>query len=179
MTLTEAIAPTRAALNEKYPGYSTLPEAERRLLCMAYLCDALKVRESGGNNRGQWVEAFQVAAGIGPGDPWCAAALTFASIVAEAPRPQRPLYNPAAVLGWRKWAVGEDRTVNTPTRGSIAMHQTSATTGHIGVVVRVVGPLVYSIEGNTGSGEGRSQRDGDGMYRRVRRRGFWSWGFAQ
>lgn len=179
MTLDEAINATRAALLLKYPSYWDLDPSERRLLCMAYLCDQLKVRESGGNNRGVWVEVFQTAAGIGPGDPWCAAALTFASIVAKADRPQRPTYNPAAVLGWRKWAVGEDRTVGSPTRGDIAMHQTTSTTGHIGVVVKVVGPLVYSIEGNTGSGEGGSQRDGDGMYRRVRTKGFWSWGFAR
>jgi hypothetical protein len=37
---------------------------------------------------------------------------------------------------------------------------------------------VYSIEGNTGPGESGSQRDGDGLYRRVRPRSFWSWGFA-
>jgi hypothetical protein len=178
MTLPEAINSTRAALLLKYSSYWDLAPSERRLLAMAYLCDQLKVRESGGNNRGEWVGVFQSAAGIGPGDPWCAAALTFASIVANAERPERPEDNPAAVLGWRKWAIRLEKMVSTPARGSIAMHQTTASTGHIGVVVRVVGPMVYSIEGNTGSGEGGSQRDGDGMYRRVRTKAFWSWGFA-
>lgn len=180
MTLTAALRQTRTAMQAKYASWDILPESERRLLVMAYLADEIKVRESGGNNRGEWVQALQEAAGLGSegGFAWCAAAMNFASLAAGSPFPQRPDHNPASVIGWRRWASSRDAITTAPKRGSICMHQTNATQGHIGVVVRVVGPLVYSIEGNTGPGEGGSQRDGDGLYRRVRRRGFWSWGFA-
>jgi len=174
VNLQEAITQTRAVLTKKYSGYMELPTPERRLLCMAYLADALKVREVG-NNRGKWVEIFQEAAGIGPGDPWCAAAVTFVSLVAAAPCPSE---SRGAVIGWRRWALKLGAMTSKPGRGAICMHQTSASTGHIAVVVRALGPLVYSIEGNTSSGEGGSQRDGDGLYRRVRLKSWWSWGFA-
>lgn len=173
-----SFAAVRVRMKEKYKNWDTLAVAERRLLVMAFLADEIKVRETGGNNRGRWVEAFQNSAGIGPGDPWCAAAVKFASIVAGAPSPQRPDHNPAAVFGWRLWARANEKMVITPKRGTICMHQTTASTGHIGIAVRVVGPLVYSIEGNTSAGAEGSQRDGGGLYRRVRLKRFWSWGFA-
>lgn len=180
MTLTAALRQTRTAMQAKYPSWDTLATSERRLLVMAYLADEIKVRETGGNNKGEWVEVLQEAAGLGSegGFAWCAAAVTFASLAARAEFPQRPGHNPAAVIGWRRWLSSKDAITTVPKRGSICMHQTSASQGHIGVVVRVVGPLVYSIEGNTGPGEEGSQRDGDGLYRRVRSRSFWSWGFG-
>jgi hypothetical protein len=164
----------------KYPSWGTLAPAERRLLVMAYLADEIKVREVGGNNRGKWVGVFLASVGLDEGYPWCAAAMTFASLVAEAPCPKRPEYNPAAVVGWQRWADDKDLIISgAPRRGDIAMRRTSATTGHIGVVVRVVGNFVYSIEGNTSPGDSGSQADGGGLYRRVRLRSFWSWGFAR
>lgn len=180
MSLQTAIIETRAKMLAKYPGYSNFPPAERRLLVMAYLADEVRVREVGGNNRGKWVGVFLAAVGLGEGYPWCAASMNFASQVAEAPCPKRPEYNPAAVLGWNRWADDNDTIISgAPRRGDIAMRRTSATTGHIGVVVRVVGNLVYSIEGNTSPGDSGSQADGGGLYRRVRLRSFWSWGFAR
>jgi hypothetical protein len=178
VTLDEAIEQCRAAMRAKYPSYDQLEPNERRLLCMAYLADEKRVREVGGNNRGKWVEAILESVGLGEGYPWCAAALNFASVVAVAPRPERPDYNPAAVLGWRKWAEALGKLTTSPKRGSVAMHKTTESTGHIGVVVKVLGLWVYSIEGNTSSGESGSQRDGDGLYRRVRLKKYWSWGFS-
>ena len=180
-SLSLAISATRETLRAKYQGWDHLEPAERRLLVMAYLADVLKVREVGGNNRGKWVAIFQEAAGLDPqdADPWCAAALTFASLVADAPRPKRPADNPAAVLGWLQWAKDAGKMAESPQRGDICMRRTSATTGHIGVVVRAWGLWVLSIEGNTSSGEEGSQADGGGLYRRIRLRSFWSWGFAR
>lgn len=179
MSVAPTVESVRAALKEKYPSWDELPDSERRLLCMAYLADQIKVREVGGNNRGAWVEAFLKSVGLGSGYAWCAAAVNFASLVAQSPCPKRPDFNPAAVIGWRRWLVSRDALTTSPKRGDIALHQTSATQGHIGVVVRVVGPLVYSIEGNTSAGEEGSQRDGGGLYRRVRTKAFWSWGFGK
>ena len=180
-SLSLAISATRETLRAKYQSWDHLEPAERRLLVMAYLADELKVREVGGNNRGKWVASFQEAAGLDPedADPWCAAALTFASLVAGAPCPTRPDYNPAAVIGWRRWAKALGLLTDSPGRGAICMHQTSESQGHIAVVVKVIGPLIYSIEGNTSSGDSGSQADGGGIYRRIRLKTFWSWGFAR
>ena len=179
MTLQIAIEETRVKMAAKYASWENLAPAERRLLVMAYLSDELKVRETGGNNRGHWVGIFLASVGLDEGYSWCAATLVFASMVAGAPRPKRLDYNPAAVLGWRQWAKDLGKMVDSPQRGDIAMKRTTATSGHIAVVVRTVGLWVYSIEGNTGPGEEGSQSDGGGLYRRVRLRKFWSWGFAR
>ena len=163
----------------KYPNWENLAFAERRLLVMAYLADEIKVKERGGNNRGEWVGILLESVGLDEGYSWCAAALNFASMVAGAPRPKRPTYNPAAVIGWRQWATALAKLVDAPQRGDIAMRQTGPTSGHIGTVVRAWGLWVLTLEGNTSSGEEGSQSDGGGLYRRVRLRKFWSWGFAR
>lgn len=160
---------------QKYPGYLDKPSGERVLLCMAYLADAIKVREQG-TNRGQWVEAFLDCAGVTPGNPWCASSLTFACKVANA---KHPSTGPAAVRNWQNWFGDISRRVSKPERGDICLHNAGGGKGHIGIVVKVIGPMVYSIEGNTGSGDAGSQRDGDGLYRRMRLNRFWSWGYGR
>lgn len=171
----DAIKKTRAEMIRKYPGYLDLPNGERVLLCMAYLCDAVKVKELW-TNRGFWVEVFLDSAGVAPGNPWCASALTFACKVAEVETPG----GSALVKSWMLWFRRRDKDETlSPQRGMVAMHDAGNGKGHIGIVVRVVGPFVYSIEGNTGSGPNGSQRDGDGMYRRTRLKRFWSWGFGE
>lgn len=187
MTLQEAINQTREKMRAKYSSWESLAPAERRLLVMAYLADELKIREVGGNNRGKWVGILLESVGLDEGYSWCAAALVFASLVAGAQRPTRPDYNPAAVRGWRLWAKDLGKMVDSPKRGDIAMKRTSATTGHIAVVVRAWGIWCLTIEGNTSSGNSGSQSDGGsggsnlpgGLYRRVRLRRWWSWGFAR
>jgi len=177
---TEAlIASTRKVMEQKYLNFGFMTPSERRLLVMAWLCDAVKVRESG-TNRGLYVEAFLDSAGVAPGNPWCASALRFASLVARADGPET---GAAAVVTWKNWFKNTKRTIQKPQRGDICMHETTKTTGHIGVVVSVYTVLgvtwINSIEGNTGSGPKGSQRDGDGMYRRTRLKRFWSWGFGR
>lgn len=170
---TEAlIASTRKVMEQKYPGYAKFPNGERVLLCMAWLCDAVKVRELG-TNRGEWVSAMLDSAGVAPGNPWCASALTFACKVAEV---KHPPHGAAAVRNWSQFFTEWD----TPKRGMVAMKNSGNGKGHIGIVVKVL-PLgmLWSIEGNTSSGEAGSQRDGDGLYRRLRHRRFWSWGFGE
>jgi hypothetical protein len=184
MTLQEAITQTLEKMVAKYSSWESLVFAERRLLVMAYLADELKIREVGGNNRGEWVGILLESVGLDEGYSWCAAALNFASMVAGAPRPKRPSYNPAAVIGWRQWAKAREakdlaKFVDSPRRGDIAMKRTTATSGHIGVVVRAWGIWCLTIEGNTSSGNSGSQSDGGGLYRRIRLRRWWSWGFAR
>lgn len=155
----------------KLAVWSKLPPKEAVLQCMAYLADVVKVREKGGNNRGPEVAELLKSAGLGEGYAWCAAALTFARKLAGMRVPK----GAAAVRNW----VGFLPRTNKPGRGSICYRMNpDGVTGHIGVVVAVVGPVVFSIEGNTSSGEAGSQRDGDGLYRRRRLKGFWT-GFLE
>lgn len=170
----EAIRSTRGVMIAKYPGYLDKPAGERVVLVMGWLADAVKPRESGAN-RGVWVERFLDSAGVAPGNPWCASSLTFACKVAEVGHPN----GAASVRNWDLWfrKTGHDRDI--PQRGDVCMHDSGAGKGHIGIVLKVIGPMVYSIEANTSSGEAGSQRDGDGLYRRVRLKRFWSWGFGR
>lgn len=168
------IAQVRGALEAKYLGYLKFEPEARVLLCMAYLCDSIKVHEVG-NNRGEWVEAFLDSAGVAGGNPWCASALTFACRVAVVSCPR----GPAAVRNWHEWFSAGGKLSQIPKRGMIAMHNSGGGKGHIGIVVKSIGPIVWTIEGNTSSGESGSQRDGDGLYRRTRFKGYWSWGFGE
>lgn len=175
----DLIATIRRTMNQKYPGFMDFHSGEKVVLIMAYLADAIKVREQG-TNRGQWVEAFLDCAGVAPGNPWCASSLTFACKVAGVACPPA---GPAAVRNWQNWFGDIGRRVQTPERGDICLHNAGGGKGHIGVVVKVVKILgltwIDSIEGNTGSGDAGSQRDGDGLYRRKRRPKFWSWGYGR
>lgn len=161
MTLQEAITKIRSELKTKYAGWDNLTRKERRLLCAAYMCDVYKVHEIGSTNTGEWVNIFLKSAGLDPRNPWCAAFLTFCSMVAEAWYPKE---NPGAVLSWKREGVKVERAV----RGDIVLHMFSAVTGHIGVCVASIDGTISSIEGNTQSGISGNQRDGGAIYRRKR-----------
>lgn len=173
------ISALRSSCRALFANYPDLPARERRLLAMAQIADKIKVREVGGNNRGPWVAAMLDTTDLESGYSWCAAALKFASLAADAPAPERPGFNPAAVIGWKRWLEARGGLRDNPERGFIAMHRTTATQGHIGIVVRSITPLlVQTIEGNTSPGPDGSQSDGGGLYRRIRPRRYWSWGFG-
>ncbi len=146
-------------------------KGEKVLLLMANLADRQQVREIG-TNRGFWVERFLAAAGLGPGYPWCAAALTWSCDQLEIDRPPK---GAAAVRNWVTWSIATGRHLLTPRpeRGDIVYWLNPDGTGHIGIVSRVEGSKVYTIEGNTSSGNQGSQRDGDGLYRRERPISVW------
>lgn len=162
MTLQEAITKIRKELNQKYPGYDTYQPKERRVLCAAYMCDVYKVHEIGSSNTGEWVNIFLRAAGLGPGNPWCAAFLTFCSMVARAWYPDE---GPGAVVNWKR----EGKKLAKAGRGDIVLKMFSSFTGHIGLCVSAAGSQMSTIEGNTQSGISGNQRDGGAIYRRQRK----------
>lgn len=171
MTKNEFIEGSRDVLLKMYPNYWDLPSGERVLLCMAYFADRLKIKEEGGNNAGTYVELILKCVGLGKGYPWCAAAITAACLVAKVHTPTKP----AAVVEWVKWAKKLGNLQKSPKRGSLCFWvNKDGVTGHIGIVTRGLGPLTQSIEGNTSSGEAGSQRDGDGLFRRVRKTSTWN-----
>ena len=137
---------------------------------MAHLADVYKVREEGGANRGSWVARFLKSVGLGVGYPWCAAAMDWACDVSGVWSG-----NSGAVRHWVSRAKDAQRLRSTPQRGRACYRlNPGGMTGHIGIVVAVlVDGRIESLEGNTSPGVKGSQRDGDGLYRRVRDASFW------
>jgi hypothetical protein len=138
-----------------------------------------------GVNRGAAVERFQRAVGIPPGSAWCAAFVGF--VLDEAERQSERSLVPAVRSGVATAYVGREsvrardvlRGVARPPVGSLVIWRRGATwRGHVGFVLRddnatVRGPAWYlrcgrTIEGNTSSGVGGSQADGDGVWERLR-----------
>ncbi len=142
------------------------------------------VRESGGNNRGPRIVAYQQATWLEPDAwPWCAAFVCWC--VREwlsAPSVRKTLgmtlaesekWRPKTAGAWDflHWARSKHLTVNSETgtarRGDIVVFEFS----HIGIVVRDSSSgALDTVEGNT---NGRGDRDsafGDGVWRKRRAR---------
>jgi hypothetical protein len=141
-------------------------DLQRRVLEIA--ARQVGVREAG-RNRGIVVEAYQRAAGAQPGDPWCAAFVVwcFREAVHQLNVPMPLPITPGALKLWRRsdpWLHWHQ-----PTPGAVFVHDHGGGLGHCGLVeeVRADGTLV-TLEGNTGPSPGvaRTDRDGDGVYRR-------------
>ena len=168
MTTKQAADIVRSKLAARYPGYWQFEQGERVVLAAAILADDVKVREKTGANDGAWVGAILGSTGLNEGFAWCAATVEFCCEVAGVKG-----QGSAGVMNWIRWFRANGKLVS-PARGTVAMKDYGGGKGHMGVVVRVVGPLVWTIEGNTSPGESGSQRDGQGLYRRVRARSWWT-----
>lgn len=163
---------TLAKVKARVPGFDGLPKGEKVLQIMAYLADVVQVREELGNNHGKFVDDFlKEAGGLGPGYPWCAAAINWCCEMVGAPNPDK---SDAAVIGWKNWAKANNRINSEPKRGRLCFLITPGkSTGHIGIVKGFDDGVVFSIEANTSSGNAGSQRDGDGLWRRTRKETHW------
>lgn len=135
----------------------------------------LNVVERGGNNRGEIVQMFQRAAdNRAHGEPWCAAFIQYVvkhvlgllldqgyQVVQALPITEH------CMTMWRMAPMGYKSA--EPHLGDVVVWQKgTSTSGHCGVVVGIGTHYIYTIEGNTGSGD---QRDGDGVYFKKRPRG--------
>jgi len=172
VTTTEAMLKVREILLERYPDYSTKTNPEKLVLAASDLADDIKVREEGGNNMGDWVEAILGAVKLEGGYPWCAAMVEFLCDIAgiqEGPSDRAS----AAVNEWFKWAKANGKLTNDPKRGDLCLWIKEGG-NHMGIVVQASGGYVNSIEGNTSAGVTGSQRDGGGCYRRSRLKTSWT-----
>jgi uncharacterized protein (TIGR02594 family) len=129
------------------------------------------VKEIGGENRGPEVEAFQKAVdGVADREPWCMSFVQHCiQQVEEELKVNSPLLSSEHCLSvWR--AAPKECILYHPEAGSIAIWQMNGTlAGHTGIVERVEADAFHTIEGNTSNGSG-VVREGDGVYRRVRKR---------
>ena len=139
------------------------------------------VTEQGGENRGKWVETYLQSVDAAPGNPWCAAFVSFRlqkaadelglSLPSDFPRSAwTPDYKAWGIKHGLWIPVDSDETVLP---GDLACFYFSAKQriAHIGIVVarKPGGGGVFTIEGNTGPEHGEVvNRDGDGVYKKDR-----------
>ncbi len=133
--------------------------------------------EQGGANRGARVERFLQSVGLGPGQPWCAA---YVSYVLGATGVRAPLDGrrrvirsglAARFITARSVRASEAlRGVKQVPPGAVVIwRKGNGPFGHAGFAVSWDGASGETVEGNTSSGRAGSQRDGDGVWRRQRR----------
>lgn len=174
-------------------GEQTVPKADRstdtllaKVLQIAAREEAAKVREVPPNsNRGPKVEAYLKRAGVPPGLAWCCAFVYWcfdeAGLAQQRPN---PMFRTAGCLAhWnnavRKGARRIDKrdAVANPgliKPGMIFIMDFGGGAGHTGLVERVDGGLLTTLEGNT---DASRTREGGGVYRLTRKVGDINKGF--
>lgn len=98
------------------------------------------------------------------GQPWCMSFVQWCFAQAGNPLPCRT-GSCSALLGWYR----ENQPaclVSEPRPGDIILYNF----GHTGILEGAGGGEVTAIEGNTSAGDSGSQNNGDGVFRRTRRR---------
>ena len=132
----------------------------------------LGIHEVGGNNHGPWIKTFLAEVGLPEGYAWCDA---FQSYEEHGVAGRRLPIESASVVQTYDTAKHLGWVVSTPVRGDLVCYDLDgdgAYDDHIGLVVKAaaLGPMyaLQTVEGNTSSGAGGSQSDGDGVYLRRR-----------
>ena len=127
------------------------------------------VREIG-TNRGPRVETYLASVGLPPGNPWCAAFVAWCIQQAALRRKAtvewpRTGYCPSIAA----WAKRMGKILTEPQPGQVFLLRLSVggTTrfAHTGIVERVQGEILHTIEGNTNE---RGGREGIGVFERTR-----------
>lgn len=116
------------------------------------------VREATGNNDGAAVEAYLRYTGNKKGEPWCASFISWVFGRAGYAQPR---------TAWSPALFPQSRRVLKPAPAHVfgIYYSKLKRIAHAGLVERVKGSWVSTIEGNTNV-DGR--REGDGVYRKLR-----------
>ena len=116
------------------------------------------VREKTGNNDGVRVEAYLSSVRLKKGQPWCAAFLSWVYA-------QEGLLKPRS--GWSPDLLPYSRLTRSALPGNILGIYFPALKriAHVGLIIKLDGDLVTSIEGNTNV---NGSREGDGVYTKIR-----------
>jgi cell wall-associated NlpC family hydrolase len=110
-----------------------------------------------GSNRGEKVEEYQASAGIDPGTFWCAAFIywCFQQACENSGRRNPVLKTGHCMTHWNRTPgkkIAAADAVNKPSLikpGHIFIIHTGGTHGHTGLVEKVEGGFIHTIEGNT------------------------------
>jgi hypothetical protein len=128
-----------------------------------------------GSNSGPEVTAYQSRTGIPTGLPWCMAFVYWCYDEASKKQNKKnPLIKTGGVLAhWNKAAckkISAEEAIQNPgliKPGQIFMMSFGKGTGHTGLVEKVEGGILTTIEGNTNDG---GSREGIGVFRRNSRK---------
>lgn len=128
------------------------------------------IRESG-NNDGYWVSKFLKSVGLTPGNPWCAAFVSFCLDSAK-------IKTLKTRSGLARSFISKNKTIKAtkvmynnmklPMGTVIVWRRGTTTFGHVGFANQWTGKSGTTIEGNTTSGKSGSQWNGGGVWSRKR-----------
>lgn len=139
------------------------------------------VTEDGDTNTGKRVNEYKAATKLPPAEewPWCAAFICWLvkAALVEAGVPETTTFRrptTAAAWGLELWSLAQDKTTQTkrwPHNDIRPGDIITFTFSHCGIAVTAPDEdgRFATIEGNTSPGTAGSQRDGGGVYRRIRR----------
>lgn len=124
----------------------------------------LGVKESPGTpNSGPQVDKYLASVGLGPGYAWC---MAFVYWCAREAGVANQLVKTGGVL--RQWNERRHQLgVSWPAPGDIFIMDYGKGTGHTGIVERVEGDVLHTVEGNTND---EGSREGYEVCRRTRKR---------
>lgn len=119
-----------------------------------------------GSNWGPVVKKYLNSVGINSGAPWCMAFVYWcAKEAAVNEGVSNPLVKTGGVLkGWRN--IDEKYKVKTPQAGDIFIMDFGKGLGHTGIIEKVTGTTLYTIEGNTNND---GSREGYAVERKTRK----------
>lgn len=127
--------------------------------------------EVGGNNKGPEVERFQKAVdGKAQGEPWCAAFVQFCVKEVEKNLKATVVVHPSehCMTVWTR-TPGVHRYKSPKPGFLVVWNYEGSLNGHIGIVSKVIDEFtIETIEGNTSPDDKTIEREGDGVYRKVR-----------
>ena len=129
------------------------------------------VTEHGGNNKGPEVERFQKAVdGKAQGEPWCAAFVQFCvKEIGSSLRATVVVYPSEHCMTIWGRTPGVHRYKSPKPGFLVIWNYEGSTNGHIGIVTKVIDEFtIETIEGNTSPDDKTIEREGDGVYRKVR-----------
>lgn len=133
--------------------------------------------ERGGANRGARVERFLRSVGLEPGNPWCAAYVSYvlgaAGVRAPLDGRRRVIRSGLAARFITARSIRASEALRgvkrVPPGAVVIWRRGNGPFGHAGFAVAWDGASGETVEGNTSSSRAGSQRDGDGVWRRQRR----------
>ena len=124
-----------------------------------------------GNNGGPWVTRFLKSVGLRPGNPWCAAFVSFCLDSAK-------IKTLKTRSGLARHFISKNKTISAtkviqsnmelPPGTVVVWRRGTTTFGHVGFVDVWKGKSGTTIEGNTSSGRSGSQWNGGGVWTRTR-----------
>lgn len=144
------------------------PAGTNEIVCLAAI--ALDgVSEKGGNNKGKEVEWMQDTIGDIGREAWCMSAVQSIVGYVEQLIGKKSSLAPSehCLTVWHE--TPKERRVAVPSRGCVVIWRHGASSsGHTGIVLKVEGDSMTTLEGNTGPSNALVEREGDGCYIKKR-----------